>query len=108
MTLIFKYRDYELGTLNYLNNEFVYNSNSTNEEYAKKNSFGALDYRLYNSKNKKSKNLFKEFMPWIMASSRQDIFSKCKINNNDNDWDILCKLALNKVTLGDYSLKIDK
>lgn len=108
MMLILKYYDCKLGNLNFENNNYVYNSNIQEEEKAKKISYGALNYNLYNSVNKISKELYIEFMPWIMASSRQDIYNKCKINSNDNKWTILCKLAQNKVVLGNYSLELIK
>lgn len=104
MKIILKYREFELGSLSYENNDYVYNSFPENEEKAKKLTFGLLNYNLYNSKNLKSKKLFVEFLPWLNVSARADIINLAKLKAEDSDWDILCKMAKINLSYGDFSL----
>ena len=94
------FKDIELGTLSFDNkkNEFVYNSNIENEKKAKK--YGSMFfYSLYDSIDKRQKNIFDEFEIFAMSLSREDIVKSAGIKKEDNLFQKLEKLS--KLTLND-------
>lgn len=107
MKLAYKYKNYTLGILEYdtTNECFIYNSNTIDEERAKQQTLGLLDYHLYNSNNLKSKEIFLDFKNWV-EKPRNDAKSICNISDKDSYWDILVKLASNNFTMGDYYFSI--
>lgn len=106
MKILFKYMNFVLGELSYENNRYIYNSNIEEEQKAKRATFGLLDYRLYNSINKTSNQIFIEFLPFINQATRPDIKKECHIENNDNDFQKLIKMATNNISMGAYSISI--
>lgn len=87
------YQNYKLGKLEYINEEFIYNS-LEDEKKALKNCVGLFDYDLVDSKNKKQKTLFSFFVNNFIEKikDREDILKK--INANDlNCYEILEKLS---------------
>ncbi len=105
MKLTYNYRNLELGVLEFIDNNFVYNSNLNNEKKIKEKTLGLLDYHLYNSINKKSKEIFLDFKMWI-DNSRNDLTKVCNFTKKDSDWDKLIKIAKTNFCMGDFTLKI--
>lgn len=106
MKIQFKYMNFVLGELSYENNTYIYNSNKEEEQKAKRATFGLLDYRLFNSVNKKSTQIFNEFLPFLNQSTRVDIKEKCHIEKEDSDFQKLTKMATNNISMGAYSISL--
>ena len=93
------YKNYLLGTLDYKDGFYIYNSSSSEQECLKVY-VGLIGYNLINSKNLKSEIIFpffkKEFINKIFT--RADILKKIG-ENFKNDYEILekfCKLNIDK------------
>ena len=106
MNIIFKFDNFELGALNFNGEEFIYNSNVKEEKQAFDDTFGTLTYHLYNSKDRKSKDLFEDFEYFLLNSARSDIQKACNILESDDKWTKLCKLAKHGLSWGNYSIEI--
>ena len=89
------YKEFELGylTFDYENNVFVYNSNVENENKAKAKYLGMEFYYLSNSKNKRQKILFENFIEYTECLGRTDIIEKAKIQKDDTLYEKLEKIA---------------
>lgn len=84
-----------LGTLSfdYNNNLFVYNSNKEGEKLAELKHCISDDYNLFGCVNHCSKQLFVEFYQFTDCLSRRDIMKRVGINENDNLFEKLFKIA---------------
>ena len=89
------YKEFLLGDLSFdtIKNEFVYNSRVQNEEKAKEKYFYMEFYNLFNSSNKRSEVVFKEFSELVGALDREDIIELAKIKKEDSLIEKLEKLA---------------
>lgn len=89
------YKDAYLGTLNFDDNGFVYNSNLIGETNAVDKYFlNVTNYNLFGSKNKTSKVIFKFFEDMAnQVCSRPDLVKALKITSADTQFDVLQKLG---------------
>ncbi len=95
MKILLCYREFELGTLTFENNKYIFNSNIENEKLATKKYPIAMDfYYLANSVNRQSDEVFYEFEDYLIAAKeRPDLIKKAKIYPIDSDFTKLFKLA---------------
>lgn len=101
------YREFELGTLSYdeENQEYIYNSNLEGEKNAKAKYLGMEFYSLSNSKDKRQKDIFTNFLIFIPALTRADIVKDAKIEQTDSTYEKLLKFAKLDMFDEDFHLK---
>lgn len=97
--LFLNYKEYKVGSLDFIDGTYVYNSLEDEEKALLKYS-GMVDYDLSKSKNKSSKVLFPFFKRNFLyeIKNREDILNKIQIKDK-NCYEILkklCKLNLDK------------
>ena len=103
----FYYKEIQLGTLSFDNEtqEFIYNSIIENEIRAKKKYHMIKYYSLENSKDKRGKNIFEEFLEFVQSLSRHDVIEMAKIKKDEPLYNKLEKLASLSLNEDDFYIK---
>lgn len=88
------YRECLLGYLTFADEQYIYNSYTVGEDFARRHYPVAMDlYGLYKSKNKTSKEIFPILSDFLEATSRGDIVERAGIVATDSDFEKLVKFS---------------
>ncbi len=106
MEIFYYYKNIKLGSLKFVEASYVYDSFLANERDAKEKYLTMQSYRLFGSVGVRSDKLFAEFMPFFVASKREDLKDKADIMDADSDFVALYKLAQLRLNYDEFNIRV--
>ena len=101
------YKNLQLGQLTYDDStkEFVYNSKVKNEQKAKEKYHKMEFYFLYDSVNRRQKELFEDFSIFASNFNRPDIIEMAQLKETDSVYEKLEKISTLSFLENDFYIK---
>ena len=93
MTIYLYYKEFLLGELTTVKENYIYNSNTIGEILFNRRTFIAPFYNLFNSSDKKLDKLPEVFAPFIRMSNDTYIKKEANIEVTDNEFTKLYKIG---------------